>query len=755
MNDKSPKKPEMNASVNGLHKLTNPMNNAKKPHTSKKLIIKNLQEKPKLPSDYQQSTWKKLEESVIAIQKQKGIQYTLEELYQAVENMCAHNMSPLLYDNLGGLLRVHVIDHVANFTQELSDKDVYLKQINDYWLSYCQQMIMIRSIFLYLDRTYVLQNPQICSIWDVGLDLFRKFIVLNTIVEPRLLEGILMLIEKERNGDRIDRSLLKSLLRMFCDLQLYHDNFEPQFFERTEKLYHLEGNCLVRELSISQYLHHTKKRLNDEEDRILHYLDYSTKSNLISIVEEQLISQHLKTFLSKGLEYIIDQKLMTEIALMYDLCKRVKSGLVQLCSSFNSYIKKYGKSIVLDEEKDKMMVKELLEFKENMDNIVNNCFQKNEKFYITLKEAFEHFINCRTNKPAELIAKYIDNKLRIGNKESTEEELEKTLDKLMVLFRFIYGKDVFEAFYKKDLAKRLLVGKSASVDAEKSMLSKLKQECGGGFTSKLEGMFKDMELSSDINIAFRQHMQYYMGREECNVDLTVNILTMGNWPTYRSCSVTLPGIMLRYQESFEKFYLSKHNGRKLQWQPTLGHCVLKACFLKGNKELQVSLFQALVLLSFNSHNTISFEEIKAQTNIESEELKRTMQSIACGKARVITKLPKGREVEETDVFSFNEDFTNKLFRIKINQIQMKETVEDQKATETRVYQDRQYQIDAAIVRVMKIRKAIQHSQLMSELFDILQFPVKPSDLKKRIESLIDRDYMERDREISNQYNYMA
>lgn len=78
----------------------------------------------------------------------------------------------------------------------------------------------------------------------------------------------------------------------------------------------------------------------------------------------------------------------------------------------------------------------------------------------------------------------------------------------MVLFRFIHGKDVFEAFYKKDLAKRLLVGKSASVDAEKSMLSKLKQECGGGFTSKLEGMFKDMELSKDINIAFKQVRRY-------------------------------------------------------------------------------------------------------------------------------------------------------------------------------------------------------------------------------------------------------
>lgn len=85
--------------------------------------------------------------------------------------------------------------------------------------------------------------------------------------------------------------------------------------------------------------------------------------------------------------------------------------------------------------------------------------------------------------------------MRSGNKEATEEELERLMDKVMVLFRFIHGKftinnifcfcefltdsfvgkDVFEAFYKKDLAKRLLLGKSASVDAEKSLLSKLKQ----------------------------------------------------------------------------------------------------------------------------------------------------------------------------------------------------------------------------------------------------------------------------------------
>ena len=71
---------------------------------------------------------------------------------------------------------------------------------------------------------------------------------------------------------------------------------------------------------------------------------------------------------------------------------------------------------------------------------------------------------------------------------------------------------------------------------------------------------------------------------------------------------------------------------------------------------------------------MSFEEIKAATNIEDGELRRTLQSLACGKARVLQKHPKGRDVADNDRFLFNAEFTNKLFRIKINQIQMKETV---------------------------------------------------------------------------------
>jgi cullin 4 len=73
------------------------------------------------------------------------------------------------------------------------------------------------------------------------------------------------------------------------------------------------------------------------------------------------------------------------------------------------------------------------------------------------------------NRPAELLAKYVDAKLR-GEKGTSDDDVETLLDRLMVLFRYIGSKDVFEAFYKKDLAKRLLLGGSSSSSSSSSTL---------------------------------------------------------------------------------------------------------------------------------------------------------------------------------------------------------------------------------------------------------------------------------------------
>lgn len=62
--------------------------------------------------------------------------------------------------------------------------------------------------------------------------------------------------------------------------------------------------------------------------------------------------------------------------------------------------------------------------------------------------------------------------------------------------------------------------------------------------------------------------------------------------------------------------------------------------------------------------------------------------------------------------------------------------EEQKATEERVFQDRQYQIDAAIVRIMKMRKTLTHNLLITELYNQLNFPVKVISIDQRCDSQI-------------------
>eukprot|EP00850_Spirogloea_muscicola_P022668 SM000306S11741 [mRNA] locus=s306:78886:84466:+ [translate_table: standard] len=748
---------------------------AQPPQPARKLVIKPFKAKPKLPDNFEEATWRKIQTAVRAIQAKQPVAASLEELYRAVEDLCLHKMAGSLYGRLQEECERHVAVALAALAGGQSpDAIVFLSAVEAAWRDYCDQMLMIRGIALYLDRTYVLANVHARSLWDMGLQLFRKHLALVPDVEAKTVTGLLRLVEKERKsvllvqllasgipgvltsskppcsplprlaridrmGETVDRALLKHLLRMFSALGTYVESFERAFLEGTADFYAAEGARYMQQTDTPDYLKHVELRLHEENERCLQYLDVSTRKLLIPTIEKQLLERHTAAILDKGFSALMDGNRAEDLQRLYMLFTRV-SALDMLRVGLGNYIKDTGHDLVMDEEKDKDMVSGLLDLKARLDAIWESSFARNEGFAITLKDAFEHLINLRQNRPAELIAKFIDSKLRAGNKGTSEEELESTLDKVLVLFRFIQGKDVFEAFYKKDLAKRLLLGKSASIDAEKSMISKLKTECGSQFTNKLEGMFKDIELSKEINESFRQSSQARL-KLPSGIEMNVHVLTTGYWPTYPPMEVQLPHELNKYQEIFKDFYLSKHSGRRLMWQNSLGHCVLKADYPKGKKELSVSLFQTVVLMLYNDVNMLTLQEIREATGIEDKELRRTLQSLACGKVRVLNKNPKGREVDDNDSFTFNDDFSAPLFRIKVNAIQLKETVEENTSTTERVFQDRQYQIDAAIVRIMKTRK--------------LKFPIKPADLKKRIESLIDREYLERDKANAQIYQYLA
>ena len=249
-------------------------------------------------------------------------------------------------------------------------------------------------------------------------------------------------------------------------------------------------------------------------------------------------------------------------------------------------------------------------------------------------------------------------------------------------------------------------------------------------------MFKDIEMAREEISSYRAMLEERQSKP--SVDLNVNVLSASAWPSYPDVTVEIPRNIQTATAGFEAHYKNKHSGRRLAWKHGLAHCQLKANFAKGKKEIVVSAFQAVVLLQFNGKDAseaVSYSEIQAASTLDDTELKRTLQSLACAKYRVLSKNPKGRDVNNADTFTVNPYFTDLKYRIKINQIQAKETKQENKETHERVAADRNFETQAAIVRIMKSRKAITHAELISEVIVATRSRgvLDPADIKKNIE----------------------
>jgi cullin 3 len=287
------------------------------------------------------------------------------------------------------------------------------------------------------------------------------------------------------------------------------------------------------------------------------------------------------------------------------------------------------------------------------------------------------------------------------------------------------------------------------------MLVKLKTECGYQFTSKLEGMFTDMKTSHDT-------MQSFHAALSGNTDgptISVQILTTGSWPTQPCATCNLPPEILDICEKFRAYYLGTHNGRRLTWQTNIGNTDIKATFGSRKHELNVSTYQMCVLMLFNSDDGLTYKDIEQATAIPHVDLKRCLQSLACVKGKnVLRKEPMSKDISESDTFFFNDKFTSKLVKVKIGTVvAQKETEPEKQETRHRVEEDRKPQVEAAIVRIMKSRRVLDHNSVVTEVTKQLQsrFLPNPVVIKKRIESLIEREFLERDKTDRKLYRYLA
>ena len=125
--------------------------------TLTKIRIKPLTTKPRIPENFARDTWEKLRAAVHAVHAKKAVGYTFEELFRAVEDMCLQNLASTVFDRLRAECEAHIELQLEMLLGQTPNVLAFLSLVHACWRDHCDQMLTLRSIFLYLDRTYVMQ----------------------------------------------------------------------------------------------------------------------------------------------------------------------------------------------------------------------------------------------------------------------------------------------------------------------------------------------------------------------------------------------------------------------------------------------------------------------------------------------------------------------------------------------------------------------------------------------------------------------
>ncbi|XP_054804752.1 cullin-1-like [Prosopis cineraria] len=708
-------------------------------------------------------------------------------LYTTIYNMC-NQRPPFQYSNQ---LYDRYIVTVENYMKStvlpsLRNKhhEFLLRELVTRWDNHQKYIKWLSRSFHYLDRYYTARHS-LPSLYTVGLVRFHDLVFMK--VKAQATDAMISLIDQEREGEQIDGSLLMKVLNIYIavgtdDLDCYRKDFELQMLEDTATYYKIKAAKWIANDSCPEYMLKVEESLKRERDRVVgeaKYLHPITEKKLVDTVRKELLVTHATQLLEKensGCRVLLRDDKVEDLSRMYRLYIEIREGLEPIVNVFKQHVTAEGTTLVQQAEEEatsksqnntasnngssgvqeQVIVRKFIELHEKCMSCVKGCFKNNNIFHKAIKEAFEVFCNKSVAgiPSAELLAMFCDNVLKKGgaSEKLSDEEMERTLEKVVNLLAYNTDKDLFAEFYRKKLARRLLYDRSANEDHEKNILSKLKQQFGTQYTSKMEGMITDLAIARDNQTSYEEYLVQNPNMNP-GIDLSVTVLTTGFWPSYKSFGLNLPSEMIKCVEVFKGFYETKTKHRKLSWIFSMGTCNINGKFQEKTIELIVSTYQAAALLLFNSTDRLSYSEIMTQLDLDHEDIVRVLHSLSCAKYKILSKEPNTKTISKNDSFEFNLKFIDRMRRIRIPI----PPIDERKKVMEDVNKDRKYLIDAAIVRIMKSRKVLGHQQLVLECVEYLSGMFKPDlkVIKKRIEDLILRDYLERDEDDSTSYKYVA
>ncbi|GFR87398.1 cullin-2-like [Elysia marginata] len=667
----------------------------------------------------------------------------------------------------------------------LAGEDHMLEMYHKHWEQYNIGAGYLNQLYGYLNNSYI--KKQKYSEADVNYGVFpvdadclleigelAKEIWKNLMIDSiknRLVILILQEISKDRNGYYVNQTVVHSVVTSFVDvseykkkvpLELYQEIFETQFLKETGEYYRHEAAQLKAECTCSEYLEKVIQRLDNENFRSRKFLHSTSYAKVTQEVQARMVGDVIG-FLHDECKQMVEQEIRKDLQNLYKLLKPIHKGLEVLVKEVETYIKHQGMQSVESLKHDPSFVEAMLKVYHKFKELILDVFVNDQAFTSALDKACSSVINhkpqnsSRTshapNRSPELLAKYCDGLLKKSTKGVSDAELDEKLSGSIIIFKYLDDKDVFQRFYSRMLAKRLIYSQSASMDAEEIMITRLKQACGYEFTNKLHRMFTDISVSSDLVVNFNKYLKDK--NENLGINFNILVFQAGAWPIAQQNNITfhIPQQLEKSVRLFEEFYKEKFNGRKLTWMQSLSNVELKLGYLKKSYIVTMSTFQMATLFPFEVNNSLLFSEIQTSTNLPDKELCKQLQTLVDTKILICDEGP----VNEKSTLSLNMTYSNKRTKFKIMAAIQKETPQEVESTHSAVDEDRKLYLQAAVVRIMKARKTIKHNNLIHEVISQARSRFTPSIsmIKKSIETLIEKTYLERVSGTTDEYSYIA
>jgi len=701
------------------------------------------------------------------------------KIYTLVYNECTGIESDT-ETNKKGLYKLHqdTIKRYLNGKKESNKKGEYLEYFVLVWGKFKLLNKWMKMFLCNLDRWYIPEN-HLRSLETSGYFLFVTDFLFHT--RDELYKEAIQKINMRREDDTCDLGNVIIFLEVLDTLDNYCccSNGEKSLFEDFEilfvdhsRIYYaslalLTGSKIGVCCSSSEYLEFVRIKMKKELSLLQYFIPRrSIETKIQEIMENELLVEHYKEIIldvTSGCRFLLNEGNLKHIAEMFRLYIGVKLECLTLMSSnFSEYILDMGnkltenlqKAIQGGDSKDSLkidFISSIYRLLKNVKTTTKDCFQNHILFERVLECSFKKVLSGPLL--AEYLTLYFHNYLGRCSEKVTDEERHKTLVDALSLFGYVEDKDHFLNLYRHFLAKRLLSKKSYSTDLERVVINELRLCCGVQYTSRLEGMIYDSETNNET------FKEYIMENSPEDTNFSVRTLTQTFWPVIRVISCSLPNKIYDSQKKYETFYSQRFSGRKLEWMHSLGTVDIDAHFFPAEKKtaqkkylISMNTFQSLVILQFNSSISHTISSLSLTTEIPENELKQILDSLTLQRrCHLLLK-------DDCDVYRINETFTSNLKWVKLPpfafQREKKSTSEHLSGRSMEM--ERNSALDASIIRILKTRKRLSHSDLVEEVTRQMTIMFHPTmkTIKCRVESLIERDFMSRDPESPSIYTYI-